>query len=262
MTEESTSVQPTPETEAPGEEVTAPAAAPASAPTAPEMPDWTAALDKVDHKELRRHPKIAGLIGSAAQQAIDDYKRRETEAASHKTAKESEDELLKLFEENADAIKERYPRAHERFIALQKERVQAELAGAKAEIRRGAAAQIGQAYRDLPEWSEFTQTEQEELAKALVGKTEDQILPTFAAKAADLVAERRAQKRFEAWKTKELGKEREALRKEVSAELLKGSPAPDLTRGRAVAPDAEARRVILSGSDEEFDKWYESTYGR
>jgi hypothetical protein len=57
----------------------------AAATETPAAADWKSAIDKIDPKELLRHPRIAGIVGDAAQ------KRAAAEAAKGQGAKVAED---------------------------------------------------------------------------------------------------------------------------------------------------------------------------
>lgn len=268
---EESSVQPTPATETPTSVTTEPTTAPVTAAPvetvpAATAPDWSSLLEKVDPKDLRKHPRIAGIIGSAMQQERELIQREASESAIRQTREEREEELVRLFDENEETLRERYPRAYEALQGVGTARTQRQTEEQLAGVRADMAKQVGAAFAAIPEFGEFSDAERESLFRVVgeriqAGKPEE-VTGAFAAKAADLIAERRSKARFEKFKAQELNREREAIRKEIAAEFLKTSSAPDLARGRVTTPTSEMQRIIQNGSDEEFAKFYEQIYGQ
>lgn len=229
---------------------TAPTTASETTPVA-ATPDWQEVLEKLDAKELRKHPKIAGIIGAAQQQAIQAEKQRIAAEEGTRAAKEAEANLRRLAQEDPVTF------AEEWLTETQKRDLQDQLDGLRGNTRHEFAEAIGRAYRDVPEWSELTEDDHAELAKALIGKSDDEVIPVFHQKALGLIAEHRARRLHAQWKEKELPKERETIRQEEAAKLLKTSEAPDT----APSKNAPARVNIDAMSDAEFREYAAKQHG-
>jgi hypothetical protein len=218
----------------------------------PTPPTWLTELEKVDARELRKHPKIAGIIGSEQQRAIQTERERIKVEEGERAAKAAEQRLRDLAQKDPVTFAEQW------LSQAQKDDIQRQLDDLHRKTRSDLATAIGRAYQGLPEWKELSQEDQEALGRAVMGKPDDEVLPLFTTHAADLVARRRAERQFNEWKTKELAKEREAIRQEEAAKLLKGSDAPD---GRA--PKGEPAGVnVHTMSDAEFDAYWKKKFGR
>lgn len=223
--------EPTPVAEPTTEPTEAPAAEPQ--PEA-DVPAWIKALDEADAKELRKHPKFAGILGSELERERRTWGERQALATAEQARKDAEAELERLAEDDPVAFAERFK------VDRQQAKLKEELAGLKASARDELARNLGRAYQGVPEWVEFTEREFEELAKAVAGKSDDEVIGAWNAKALELVADKRAGKKFESrfqeWKDKELAKEREAIRQEEAAKLLANAPKPDVSRPTRTGP--------------------------
>jgi len=221
-------------------------------PEVPETPTWQQELDKLDPKELRKHPRIAGLIGNELQKAVQAERQRLESEQARAVSDQTEQELLRFSEENAEYIREKYPKAYQHLMDLQKQRAQREMDGQRGKTRHEFAQSIGRAFAEIPEWQELTEADHEDLAKKVIGKSDDEVIPIFQKEATTKVATRIAQKLHDQWKAKDLAKEREAIRQEEAAKLLKNSEAPDTRRPSGLP----ARTNINNMSDEEFDDYW------
>lgn len=206
---------------------TEPTATPEATPAA-ETPSWQTELEKADAKDLRKNPKIAGIIGAEMQKAIAAERQRIQEEEGQRAAQAAEQKLRQLAQEDPVSFSEQW------LSEAQKRDMQDQLEGLRGRTRHEFAQNVGKAVTTLPEWAELTEADHETLAKAVSGVAEDEVIPRFMKQATELVAKRMAQKQFDAWKAKELGKEREALRQEEAASLLHNSEAPDLTRPKGL----------------------------
>lgn len=259
MSEETTATTAAP-AEAPAADQPAPAAteqggggSPQATPEAQAAPaaDWRTIIDTVDPSELRSHPRFQGVVGDAVDKAMRRWRADQEAEVSQRSAERARTEMLDLARKDPEAFAERY------LSDVQREDTMQRLAGLRADTRAEFARMVGAAFRDVPEFAEFTADHHERLAKAVAGKPDDEVVAAYNRAAVDLIAEIRADKRaterVETFKKAELVKEREAIRKEVAAELLKESPKPDMSRGgRPAAFDPTTL------SDREFDKWYET----
>jgi hypothetical protein len=214
----------------------------AAAPQA-ETPTLEQLLEKADPEELRRHPRVAGIVGRMLAQertTWDQQQRTEQERTARENA---ERELEEMAKSRPLEFADRY------LTDKGKQRVQEQLATMKATTARSIVEQVGRTFG-----TEFNLTGDElaEVTKALAGKTDDEVVPTFTKTVTRLAAEREAKKLFDQWREKELPKEREALRQEEAAKLLRKDRGPDMSRSRG---GAQIRPHLLS--DEDFDKWYD-----
>jgi hypothetical protein len=222
---ETTAVEAPPQTEEGASSVPA-----ADAETPPAAPDWRKAIDEAPLDELRHHSRIAGIVGSEKplwqQQWQQQWESQKSEEIAAKARADYERELEELYEKHPVAFAEKV--WGERQAAKAKE----QLSSLEVNAQKSVATQIGAAFHAIPEWAAIADDPDRlaQLAVALEGKTRDQVLPAWNAKAVDLVAERRAQARFDEWKKTELTREREALRTEITAELLAQGSRPDLAR--------------------------------
>lgn len=258
MTDEALPIEapPTPQ-EPPASEQPTETAAAAPAAEAAATFDWRQGLDKADAKEIRSHNKVAGIIGAEVQRAVQADRQRRDEEGKGQERERTEQELLKLFEENADYFKTNYPRAYDHFAGIQQGRAQREIEGLRGKTRGEMANAIGRALNDVPEWQELTRDDHETLAKAIIGKDEDEVIPIFNRMAIDLVAHRRSTKTVAEAVKKAREEGRLAGRQEMAAEHLNGSEAPGLARPRG-APGG----VNIKGmTDQEFDSWWEKHKG-
>lgn len=261
MPDETTATATTAPAEAPPADQPAPAAtaqpdggSPTTETTSPERApaaDWRTVIDTVDVSELRSHPRFQGVVGDAVDKAMRRWRADQEAEVSTRAAERARTEMLDLARKDPEAFAERY------LSDVQREDTMRRLEGLRADTRAEFARMVGAAYREIPEWAEFTPEHHERLAKAVAGKPDDEVVAAFNRAALEVVAEIRAEKRaserVEKFKASELAKEREAIRKEVAAELLKAEQKPDMSRGgRPAAFDPTTL------SDAEFDRWYET----
>jgi hypothetical protein len=219
-----TTEQPTPD----GAE--APPAAEVEAPALPPY-DWRKALDEAPADELRRHPKFAGFVGSEKQRWQQDYEAQHKARQEDEARQKADEELRELARVNPVAFADKWLGSEEARAQ------QARLDGLETKARQDLASQLGAALHGVEEWAGVIADPEALSAFTLApaGKPPGQELPAIFEKAADLIAEKRARARFEKWKADELPKEREALKAEITAELLAQSDRPDLVRAAARA---------------------------
>ena len=118
------------------------------------------------------------------------------------------------------------------------------------------ARRVGAAFASIPGWDRLTVDDHTQLAQAIRGLPDDEVVARYNATALSLLTKRgvdvEANTRFETWKKGELEKERKAIRDEMAAELLKKEPAPDLSRAvkQPAVPD------FSKMTDDEYNHWY------
>jgi hypothetical protein len=213
-----------------------------------EQADWSKVLETVSPEDLRRHPRIAGIAGELAQRREAEIRQRIEQDQAEKAAQAERDRLKKLRREDPVAY------AQEMDAREELEESNLKLAKLKGETQQQFLSRIRAGFEVMPEWKEITQDDLAAIATALAGKGDDEVLGVFTGKVNEILAEKRAIRRFNDWKTKELAKEREAIRTEVSAQLLKGDTQPDLTKPRAHPDGFDPTRL----PDDKYNEWYEA----
>lgn len=209
--------------------------------------DWSSMIDSADPEQLRRHPRIAGIVGDLlSKQKEADRKRWEDEAAE-KARGEERSRLKQLRQSDPVGYAE----------LMEAREAEQESREAMAKLHRETESQLGkllgESFRELPEWAELTPEEFDSLARAVAEKPERGV-GAFAQAATRTVAGKIAAKMLADWKAKELGKEREAIRQEEAAKLLKREKSPDMTKP-AGAPAKPSLAAIPD--DAEFNRRYE-----
>lgn len=225
-----------------------PTTPPAAAETPPSAAtvDWSAALNGVDPKALRSHPRVAGIIGSEIQTAIARAKAEVLDEQGRQAATAAEQRLRELARTDPIAFAEQY------LTTAQQTDLQRQMQTLHAQTREEFAKNIGRGYQALPEMAELSPDELGQLKTALEGVPEDDVIVRFNASLMDLLANRRAQKLHEEWKKKDLSKESEALRKEEAAKLLQAQATPDMASPKGL-PVVDVRSM----SDKEFNDYWE-----
>jgi hypothetical protein len=242
MTQEDTSA-PEPTTEAP---VATEDATTEAVPAAEPDVEWTViekALDKVPADQLRKHKRFAGILGGTLQQARVEWERSTAAERERQAREAAHRELTDLAQNDPIAFSEKW------LGQDATDRMRRELDTMRADTARQYMHQIGTTFgREF----ELTEDDVAEIAQAVVGKSNDEVLPAFNVAAARIISQREARKAFDSWRTKELAKEREALRQEVAAEMMKGEPSPSIRRS---TPPSTVKPHQLA--DKDFDAWYE-----
>lgn len=213
-----------------------------------QQTDWAKILETVSPDDLRRHPRIAGIAGELAQRREADIRRQIEQEQTERATQAERDRLKRLRTEDPVAYAQEMDAREELEESNQK------LAKLKGETQQQFLGRIKAGFEVMPEWKEITQDDLAAIATALAGKGDDEVLGVFTGKVNEILAEKRAIRRFNDWKTKELAKEREAIRTEVSAQLLKGDTQPDLTKPRAHPDGFDPTRL----PDDKYNEWYEA----
>lgn len=180
--------------------------------------DWADIVEKAPPDALRKHPKVAGVLGSELQKRL---------------AKETE----RLAKQHDEALS----KARAEWEAEQRE-------PARSEYAKRLGAALGQ----TREWQEATPEERTEFAKKLLNLDDDAALPAFLSTAVEFLTEKRKAAEIAAFKQKELKAAREAIRQELAAQFMRAMPAPDIARPKGRPSGVDIRGM----SDEEFDEYY------
>jgi hypothetical protein len=249
--DDTTAVQPATEAPAASTPVETGADAPAEiAPAVLEAPDWRTLVDGVDPEDLRRHPRVAGVVGQMVDQAMRRWQASQNEDVSRRAQDTARDELRELARRDPEAFSERFLSDDQREVAL------AQITQMRTQEAAAMAQRVGRAYSSVTGWDRLTVDDHAELAKSIQGLPDDDVIAVYNAKALDLLAKHRvadaASERFEGWKKSELVKERAAIREQVAAEMLKKDPRPDMTRSSRAPAHPDFARM----SDAQFDTWY------
>ena len=247
-----TTEAPAPTTDEPTAASDAAAGAPAAkAEQAPAVFDLAKAIDEAPADQLRSHRKLAGIIGAEKQRWEAEYVQRK-QAEDEARAREKADEELR-------DLARQYPVAFaDKWLGSEEARAQqARLDGLETTAQRKIAADLGAALHAIDEWRALSQEPATAagLVQATQGTQGSATLQAFVHTAANLIAERRALSRFEKWKTDELSKERQALREEITADLLRQGDGPDLVR--ASRPASRGRWEDAPAGSKEFNEGWE-----
>ena len=216
-------------------------------------PVWIKDVDATDAKDLRRHPKIAGIVGSELERA---HQRWEADRAQ----KDADQKVLDDEERRLEKARNQpYEMAEDVAAEIEKKRSDRELNVAQSRQYNDLADQIGGALAEIPEWAELSPEEKHtELSKAMADKKlPGEVWGPFVATTAKLIAKRLAAKEIESYKAANLVAERAAMRAELTAELLNGSQEPDVARARG-----PGRIDPANLSDADFKEYYERKYRR
>lgn len=222
-----------------------PAAKPGKQAAAPpaEPPTLEQLLESADPEFLRKHPKVAGIVGGMLRSEREVWDRQQ-KADTDRQAREAADRDLETM------AKDRPLEFADKYLSDKEQaRLRAQLDGIKSTTAQEYMQQIG---RSFGEQFQLTADDVTEISKALSGKTDAEVLPAFNVAAADIIAKRKADALFAEWRAKELPKEREALRQEEAARLLKKSQRPSLQSSR---PASTLKPHQLP--EKEFNEWYE-----
>jgi len=205
--------------------------------------------DPAAREALRKHDVVAGIageIGDRLSQTRVAVQRQEAAAAA---AASKEQELMQEARDNPDAFAERFLVEQGAAIA------QRDIASLRFTERKALADQIGRATADLPEWKELTPDDMAQLAQAVTGVPDNQVIAAYQRAVVDVVAKKRAQKQSEAVVGERVRAEREAWETERAATQVRTGPAPTLRRGEGVAsneaPDSRT-------DPQAYNLWYEA----
>ncbi len=216
----------------------------AAPPTEPAAPTWQQELEKADAKDLRRHPKVAGLIGSEIQRAIERDRLVQQEQQEARARQEAEANLRRLAQEDPATFAENW------LSQDAQQQLGNQVTNIRSKTRDEMALSLSAGAKSLPEWQHVTESDMQALATALAGKKDDEVLPVFLHQLVDTVSRYRAKALHEEWKAKELEDQRKAIRNEEAAKLMKRTGAPDL----ALAKGPAGKVNVGNMSTKEFDE--------
>ena len=197
--------------------------------------------------KLRSHPLVSNLAGDLANRQRE---QREQEAA-RKAVEDERARVRKLAEDDPLAFSQEW------VGNFDKQEAERRTAALRDTTRREYIERIGTALRDIPEARDLTAEEHAQLTNALVGVSEDDVLPVFQRFFTDLVASKRAAKQVEEALAKRVAAERKAWEKEQADKRLKGRTSPSVgapptgTAHDSGEPDWKAE-------PEAWNKWYEA----
>lgn len=222
-----------------------------AAPSQPAVtPTWRDELDKADPKEIVQHSRVAGIIGSHVQKAIEVERQRIAHDEGQRAARKAEEELQELAQNDPVTFAEKW------LTDAQRRQMQDQLSNLRSSTRSEFATAVGRAFTDVPEWRELNEADHEALARAIIGKSEDEVIPLFNRHALDLVATKRAQRLLADWKAKDLEKERAAIHQEEAAKLLGGSEAPDMARPKGMPSGVNIKAMTDPEFNDYWDKYH------
>lgn len=209
----------------------------------PEVPLWQQELEKADAKDLRKHPKVAGLIGSEIQRAIERDRQVQQEQQHEKARQEAESRLRKLAQEDPMTFAEQW------LSQDAQQQLGSQVATVRARTRDEYAMSLSAGAKSLPEWQSITEDDMREMATALANKKDDEVLPVFLSKLVDTVSKYRAKTLHDEWKAKELEEQRKAIRNEEAAKLLQKTPAPSTAPAKGQAAKTSVGNMTAAEYD-------------
>lgn len=216
-----------------------------------DTPDWQRLIEQVDPNEIRKHPRVAGIVGEMVDKAVRKWANDQQERITNAQRAQAEKDLLELAERDPLGFSKRF------LTDKEQERLHRQFATVQQQTREEFARRIGRAFQDVPEWKEFTAQDYEALAMAVQGKPDDEIIAAYNAKAAELIADKRAEKRaserYQKWRADELEKEVDARVKDTLAKRLKRDARPDLRPAAGAPAKFDPNKL----SDSDFNQWYE-----
>lgn len=221
--------------------------------TSAELPAWMTAVSTADGKELRKHPKVAGIIGSELDRARKQWEAEAQAKVQRDAADRRRDELL----EKARTAPVEFA---DEFLTEHEKREQARAAAAEVTANYNKLGEeIGRGLEDIPEWMEMEPEERHaEMAKALQGLPPgEKLLGKFVATATAMIAKRAIAKAREKDRAEFNAKERAAIEQEVTARFLANGRQPSIARA-AGAGDVD----LLKLSDKDFNEAYERRFLR
>ena len=213
-------------------------------------PGWYAELDKAEPDAIIKHNRVAGIIGDKVQKALAAERQRLSEETATKERERLQASLREKAQNDPAGFAQEWLDKE-----TQSDRI-SELNKLEANVRNELGKSIGRRLKDEAAWQELSDQSKREFLEKLNGLPENDVIPVFNDMVSDLRAEHRSNKRLSEWKAKELAKEREAIRQEEAARLLKSSDAPDTT-----GPKGQAKSDVKAMSDEDFDKYWSSLKG-
>jgi len=231
------------------------AAGAASGGQAVETPAWQQAIDQAAAEELRKHPKVAGIVGDMVDKAIRNWERTQHERITAAQRQQAERELEEMAQSDPLGFSRRF------LSDKEQDRLQRQFQTLRESTREEFARYVGAAYRGVPEWAELTPADYESLARAVAGKGDDEVIAAYNARALEIIADKRAEKRaserHQKWRSSELETEVEARIKERQAQALQRQRAPSVAR--PAGPGAPFDPTKLD--DKAFREWYEGPDG-
>lgn len=204
-------------------------------------------LDKATPEDILRHSRVGGILGNRIQIREQVVRQEEAARALEAARREIEEENLRLADEDPAELARRYKTDKVR------EREEREKQEQYNKIEQEFSTAIGETFKAIPEFQNLTPEEFNRLQVALEGKTNKrEILAIFTTVGAEIVADRKAEKRLADYRAKELPKEREAIRTEEAAKRLQTSERPDLAKGSSTRTKFDPSKM----SDKDFAEFY------
>ena len=214
---------------------------------------WQKAIDEAPPEELRKHDRIAGIVGSELAVKQENW-RRDWESQQEARIKAEADanarrELKALYNKapleyadrkyNEDEDKD----ARDRLTALEE--------NARTEVGR----RIGAAYHQHPNWQKVIDNPAEyaTLMQAIAGRKDDDVVPAWNLAAAAALARVEATDIAAKKLAEELPKYKAAWEEEAAGRGLATSTRPDISRGGRTATVDPMPAMNWP----QFNSWYE-----
>lgn len=232
-------------------------ATPAADESVPDGSDWRRMLDTADAKELRSHPRIAGIVGDLAKkQAEAEVKKLRAELEQQQTNQrlfeaDDNDDLLTLGEAKRTELRTlrqqaATQQAEQEQLATEAQHARSTLERVQAQIHDYATTAMPKAVLDAAAKDvDFEAIPFEQGVRTWLEKVVDAAVAHKLGEAVErrLTAER---KTIRAQVEKEL---RPALRQELLGEAAENEPSPDLDKGSAAPRRATFAERLNAAND-------------
>lgn len=211
-------------------------------------------LETASPNDILSHRRVGGILGQRTQSIREQITNEVQNQLAQKARQDAEAELARLANEDHDEFVKRY------MSLKEQDKIREQQAAIAAGIEKDFSDGIGEALKAFPEFSELTPEEFNKLQQAVTstGGSRKEILAAYTRAATEVISDRKARKQIENFRSKELEKEREALRQEEAAKLLQKSARPDLA---PASNPGQARGIDPTTlSDKDFDKYYRENF--
>src|SRR5450756_1577948 len=113
--------------------------------------DWALAIETVDPADLRRHPRVAGIVGDLLNKEKTRWQQEQESRITLSKREEAEANLRQLAEDDPVEFSRQY------LTQAQQAKIQKDLQGLRGQTQQEMAAQIRIAVETMPEFKELSQ---------------------------------------------------------------------------------------------------------
>ena len=224
----------------------------------PAAPSWSDLLSDVSVDDLRRHPRVSGLVGQMLEARMRERDTEQKQIAETQARAKFEAELERQAREEPDEFANRWLKGRE------DEKRAAEIARERMTTRTAFAQEIGASLREVPGFSDLSREDQAEIYEVVIKTPEDKAIAVLSREIVNRTSTKRAKALAEVqiaeWKATELAKEREAMRLELAGAAVANGDAPDTQRGRTRGSFSD--EPDFNREPAKWNAWYERRHLR